>query len=193
MESVLLSAPEGIHARLGWDPRLDERARTLALAKELVAEHQGIDQGSVHVDYEKPAQTGHLVQLEATASGDVLPLLIKAASLRTATVVAVADAAVPIGIDIRELQPDEITMREMRRHSHLIDGGTDHELLAHWTRVQAVLAADGRGLRVKPENVRLDNRLNKGWVADRRVYYRLQDLSRDAWVITLAYGGLPKR
>jgi hypothetical protein len=59
--------------------------------------------------------------------------------------------------------------------------------------VQAVLAADGRGLRVSPEKVRLDTSFNKGWVADRRVYYRLQDLSRDAWVITLAYGGLPKR
>ena len=193
MESVLLSAPEGILARLGWDPRLDERARILALAKELVAEHEGADEQSVRVDYETPAQFGHLVQLEATVAGAPVPLTIKAASFRTATVVAVADANVPIGLDIRDMQPDEITLREMRRHSHLIDGGSDQTLLAHWTRVQAVLAADGRGLRVHPEHVRLDARLDKGWVPDRRVFYRIQDLSRDAWVITLAYGGFPKR
>ena len=125
MESVLLSAPEGILARLGWDPRLDERARILALARELVAEHEGVDEDSVRVDYETPAQFGHLVQLEATVSGAAVPSTIKAASFRTATVVAVADANVPIGLDIRDLQPDAVTLREMRRHSHLIDGGSD--------------------------------------------------------------------
>lgn len=193
MESVLLSAPEGILARLGWDPRLDESARILALTRELVAEHEGVEEGSVKADYEVSPQLGHFVNVEATVAGNPAPLNIKAASFRTATVVAVADAAVSIGLDIRVLQPDPITLREMRRHSHLINGGTDRELLAHWTRVQAVLAADGRGLRVHPEQVRMDPPRNKGWVADRRVYYRLQDLSRDAWVITLAYGGLAKR
>ncbi|HWI30707.1 MAG TPA: hypothetical protein VNT50_04405 [Microbacterium sp.] len=191
MDSVLLDAPEGILARLGWDPRLDERARVVALARELVAAHENADATTVRVDGETPAQSGHHVQLEATVAGKPVPLTIKAVSFRTATVAAVADAAVPIGLDIRDLTPDEVTLREMRRHSHLIDGGSDHVLLNHWTRVQAVLAADGRGLRVHPEQVRLDAPLNKGWVSDRRVFYRLKDLSRDAWVITLAYGGFP--
>ena len=190
---MLLSAPEGILARLGWDPRLDERARILALARELVAEHEGVDEESVRVDYETPAQFGHLVQLEATVSGAAVPLTIKAASFRTATVVAVADADVPIGLDIRDLQPDDGHAARDAPALPPIDGGSDQTLLAHWTRVQAVLAADGRGLRVHPEHVRLDPRLDKGWVPDRRVYYRIQDLSRDAWVITLAYGGFPKR
>ena len=56
------------------------------------------------------------------------------------------------------------------------------------SRVQAVREADGRGARVAPEHVRLDAPLNKGWIPDRRVYYKIADLSRDGWVITLAYG-----
>jgi 4'-phosphopantetheinyl transferase len=44
---------------------------------------------------------------------------------------------------------------------------------------------------VKPDHVRLDSPLKKGWVPDRRVSYRLADLSRDGWIITLAYGAIP--
>ena len=44
-----------------------------------------------------------------------------------------------------------------------------------------------RGARVAADHVRLDSPLTKGWIPDRRVYYRLADLSRDSWIITLAY------
>jgi hypothetical protein len=58
-------------------------------------------------------------------------------------------------------------------------------------RAQAVLEADGRGVRVAPEHVRLDAGRRKGWIPDRKMKYSLVDASRDGWVITIAYGILP--
>lgn len=65
-----------------------------------------------------------------------------------AGVVAVAARARAIGVDVELLaQPPELlaAIRE-------IAGG---EGVAHWTRVEAVLKADGRGLRVDPRAVRI--------------------------------------
>jgi 4'-phosphopantetheinyl transferase len=54
-----------------------------------------------------------------------------------------------------------------------------------------VLAADGRGARVKPEWVRLDQNGALGSIRDRPVRYSIVDLSRNAFIITLAYAPAP--
>jgi 4'-phosphopantetheinyl transferase len=190
MQSVLLDTPAGITARLGWDPKLPEHDRKRAIAREIVASHLGVDEKSVRIEREAPGRFGFHTQLIAEVDGQEVPLRIRNANFRAATVVAVADPAVPLGLDLRDAHPDDVTMHEMKRHSHLPDDDFD-KLLAHWTRVQAVRDADGRGARVAADNVRLDSPLTKGWIPDRRVYYRLTDLSRDSWVITLAYGAAP--
>ena len=79
-------------------------------------------------------------------------------------------------------------IRQMRRHSRLIDESNTEELLQHWVRVQAVLEADGRGVRVAPDRVHLDTGRNKGWIPDRNMKYELVDASRDGWIITIAVG-----
>ncbi|GAA1945272.1 hypothetical protein [Microbacterium aquimaris] len=191
MESVVLEAPEGIAMRLGWDPSMSEHDRKRALARELVAEHLGIEQKKVRVEREAPAGFGFHTQLIAEVDGTEVPVGIRNASFRAATIVAVADPAVPIGLDLRDTHPDEGTVHEMQRHSHLLDETDIDALVRHWTRVQAVRDADGRGTRVRGEHVRLDSSLAKGWIPDRRIRYQLADLSRDGWVITLAYGALP--
>lgn len=191
MQSVLLDTPSGITARLGWDPKLPEHDRKRALARELVAAQLGVDEESVRVEREAPGQFGFHTQLIAEVDGQEVPLRIRNANFRAATVVAVADPAVPLGLDLRDAHPDDATLREMKRHSHLPDANDLAKLLAHWTRVQAVRDADGRGARVAADHVRLDSPLTKGWIPDRRVYYQLADLSRDSWVITLAYGAAP--
>ena len=191
MESVLLDTPEGITARLGWDPKLTVHDRRRILARELVADHLGVDAKAIIVEREAPNQFGHHTHLIAMQGADELPILITTASYHTATVVAISDPSIPVGLDIRDMHPDEPTLHEMQRHSHLIDNSDTTALLQHWTRVQAVRGADGRGARVKPDNVRLDPVRHRGWVPDRRVYYQLADLSRDAWVITVAYGAFP--
>lgn len=191
MQSVLLDTPPGISARLGWDPKMPEHDRKRALARELVAARLGVEEKAVRLERESPGRFGFHTQLIAEVDGHEVPLAIRNANFRAATVVAVSDPAVPVGLDLRDAHPDEAELRTMRRHSHLLDEQDLGKLLAHWTRVQAVRDADGRGSRVAGEHVRLDSPLKKGWIPDRRVYYQLMDLSRDSWIITLAYGALP--
>lgn len=191
MQSVLLETPDGIAARLGWDPKMSEHDRKRVLAREIVAAHLKVEPKAVRVERESPAQFGFHTELFAEVDGEEVPLRIKNASFRGATVVAVADPAVPLGIDLRDAHPDDGELREMRRHSHLFDEDNVEKLLAHWTRVQAVREADGRGARVKPDYVRLDAPLHRGWIRDRHVFYSLADASRDGWIITIAYGASP--
>jgi 4'-phosphopantetheinyl transferase len=191
MQSVLLDTPSGITARLGWDPKLSDHDRKRALAREIVASRLGVEEREVRVEREAPGRFGFHTQLIAEVKGEEVPLTIRNATFRAATIVAVCDPAVPIGLDLRDGQPDEATLHQMKRHSHLFDEDDLPKLLAHWTRVQAIRDADGRGARVAADHVRLDAPLTKGWIPDRRVYYQLADLSRDSWIITLAYGALP--
>jgi 4'-phosphopantetheinyl transferase len=191
MQTVLLDTPTGVSARLAWDPKVPEHDRKRLLAKELVAAHLGVDPAAVRVDREAPGTFGFHTQLLAEVAGQEVPLKIRNANFRAATVVAVADPAVPLGLDLRDAHPDDAELRNMRRHSRLFEDDDLSKVLAHWTRVQAVRDADGRGSRVAADNVRLDSPRTKGWIPDRRVYYQLADLSRDGWIITLAYGALP--
>lgn len=191
MQSVLLDAPAGITVRLGWDPKLPEHDRKRALAREIVAAQLGVDERAVRIEREAPRDFGFHTHLIAEVEGKEVPLHIRNANFRAATVVAVADPAVPLGLDLRDAHPDDATLHEMQRHSHLLEDADLAKRLAHWTRVQAVRDADGRGARVAADHVRLDSPLNKGWIPDRRVYYQLADLSRDSWIITLAYGAAP--
>lgn len=187
MESVLLDTPSGIGARLGWDPKLTEHDRKRILARQLISAKLGVEEKAVRVEREAPAQFGFHTQLFAEVDGQEVPLEIRTASFRAATVAAIADDGVKLGIDLRDAHPDDATLAEMKRHSHLFDEDNLTSLLAHWTRVQAVREADGRGVRMKPEYVRLDLSRNKGWIPDRPVHYSLLDLSRDGWIITIAY------
>jgi hypothetical protein len=150
-----------------------------------------VEERAVKIEREAPGQFGFHTQLIAEVDGQEVPLHIRNANFRAATVVAVADPAVPLGLDLRDAHPDDATLHEMKRHSHLLEDADLTKRLAHWTRVQAVRDADGRGARVAADHVRLDTPLTKGWIPDRRVFYQLADLSRDSWIITLAYGAAP--
>ncbi|GAA5206598.1 hypothetical protein [Microbacterium kyungheense] len=193
MQSVLLETPDGITARLGWDPKLPEHDRKRQLAKELVASRLSVEPKDVRVEREAPGTFGFHTQLIAEVGGQEVPFKLRNASFRAATVVALVDPAMQLGIDLRDAHPDENELHVMQRHSHLFaaDESDLPKLLAHWTRVQAVRDADGRGARVAADHVRLDSPLVKGWIPDRKVQYRLADVSRDSWIITLAYAQAP--
>lgn len=191
MQSVLLDTPDGVTARLGWDPKLAEHDRKRLLAKEIVAGLMRVEPKDVRVEREAPGGFGFHTQLIAEVGGQELPVKIRNANFRAASVVAVCDPAVPLGLDLRDAHPDDAELRTMKRHSHLFEEDDLSKLLAHWTRVQAVRDADGRGARVAADHVRLDSPRTKGWIPDRRVQYHLADLSRDGWIITLAYGAVP--
>lgn len=187
MQSVLLDTPQGIGVRLGWDPKMTEHDRKRVLAKQLIAAKLGVEEKDVVVEREAPAQFGFHTQLWARVGDQEVPLLIRTASFRAATVCAIAPLGTLFGLDLRDMHPDDITLADMKRGSKLFDEANIQTLTAHWTRVQAVREADGRGVRIKPEFVKLDANHLKGWVPDRPVYYKTLDLSQDAWVVTLAY------
>ena len=158
-----------------------------ALAKEIVATKLGVDAKDVRVEREAPRTFGFHTQLIAEVGGAEVPLKIRNVNFRAATVVAVSDPDVSLGLDLRDAHPDDAELHLMQRHSHLLDESNLDKLLAHWTRVQAVRDADGRGALVAPDHVRLDSPLTRGWIPDRKTWYQLADLSRDSWIITLAY------
>jgi phosphopantetheinyl transferase len=191
LNTVLLDTPAGISAKLGWDPGTTVHDRRRIIAKELIAAQLGCEVKDVRIEREAPRGFGYHTRLIASRDGAELPIAIVTASYRAATVVAVCDPGLPVGIDIRDLTPEPADVAQMRKHSHLLDESNVSDLLQHWVRAQAVLEADGRGVRVAPEHVRLDAGRRKGWIPDRKMKYSLVDASRDGWVITIAYGILP--
>jgi 4'-phosphopantetheinyl transferase len=192
LQTVLLDAPAGVTARLGWDPATSVHDRRRIIAKELIAAKLGCETKDVTIEREAPRGFGYHTSLIASRAGADLPIAIVTASFRAATVVAICDPGLPLGIDIRDLNPEKADIRQMQKHSHLFDESNITDLLQHWVRVQAVLEADGRGVRVAPEHVRLDTGRHKGWIPDRSMKYELVDASRDGWVITIAVGMLPR-
>jgi len=191
LNTVPLDTPTGISARLGWDPGTTVHDRRRIIAKELIAAKLGCEVTDVRIEREAPRGFGYHTRLIASRDGAELPIAIVTASFRAATVVAICDPGLPLGIDIRDLHPEPADVRQMQKHSHLYDEHDISDLLQHWVRVQAVLEADGRGVRVAPEHVRLDAGRSKGWIPDRNMKYSLVDASRDGWVITIAVGMLP--
>lgn len=191
LQKIPLDTPAGVTARLGWDPGTTVHDRRRILAKELIAAKLGCEVKEVKIEREAPRGFGYHTRLIASRDGRELPIAIVTASYRAATVVAICDPALPLGIDIRDMHPEPADLRRMRKHSHLLDENDESDLLHHWVCVQAVLEADGRGVRVAPEHVRLDAGRHKGWVLDRKMKYALVDASRDGWVITIASGTLP--
>ena len=63
--------------------------------------------------------------------------------------VAALMQGVPIGVDVERLDATAERLAAIRE----VAGGTD---IPHWTRVEAVLKADGRGLRIDPRDVVID-------------------------------------
>lgn len=192
LQTVLLDTPAGVSARLGWDPGTTVHDRRRIIAKELIAAKLGCEIKDVKIEREAPRGFGYHTRLVASRDGEELPIAIVTASYRAATVVAICDPELPLGIDIRDLTPDAADIRQMQKHSRLLDESNIPDLLQHWVRVQAVLEADGRGVRVASEHVRLDAGRHKGWLPDRTMKYQLVDASREGWVITIAIGIVPK-
>lgn len=191
MESVVLDTPAGIDARLGWDPSVTPHDRKRILTRQIIGARLGVEPSSVRIERESPTTFGHHTRLIAAVDGGELALVIGVAEYRHATVVTVHEPTLLVGVDLRDLHPDPQTRAVMHAHSHLWEGTTELEFLTHWTRVQAVLAADGRGGHVRPEWVRLDQNGTRGSIRDRPARYTIVDVSRNAFVITLAYAPAP--
>ena len=75
-------------------------------------------------------------------------LHLSVAHCSAGTVVAVATA--PVGVDLELTAGDPTRLTAIEKVA-----GASPDPLRHWTRIEAVLKADGRGLRVDPREVRV--------------------------------------
>lgn len=80
--------------------------------------------------------------------------------------IAVA-SAVPVGVDAET----RAALRAQRAGVRLVAPASGAESLRHWTRVEAVVKADGRGLRIDPRSVFVTAR--RGAVTDSSARYRI--------------------
>jgi phosphopantetheinyl transferase len=86
----------------------------------------------------------------------------------------------PVGVDAQPLQTPHDRLAAVRALT-----GERGDLLGRWTAVEAILKADGRGLRVDPAEVLVGRR--HGRVADRGIRYRLhREPDLDGCVVTIA-------
>ncbi|WP_417564293.1 hypothetical protein [Microbacterium sp.] len=193
METKELTAPSGITAWMGWAPGTSPAERIRYLAKEALADRLDVDRDDINVDREAVSTFGHNTTLLPYIGSRELPVVVRTASGRIGSVVAVTEPDRPVGLDIRSRARDEALLHEIHARSHLWgdslwETASDESLLMHWSRVQAVRQADPRGVENRPEHVRLDPPFSRAWTQDGRDAYRLFDLSSQGFIVTLALG-----
>ena len=113
LQTVPLDTPEGVSARLGWDPATSVHDRRRIIAKELIAAKLNCDVKDIRIEREAPRGFGYHTRLIASRGGEELPISIVTASYRAATVVAICDPSLSVGIDIRDMHPDDADIRLM--------------------------------------------------------------------------------
>ncbi|WP_308491784.1 hypothetical protein [Microbacterium terrisoli] len=193
METKELAAPSGITARMGWAPGSSPTERIRSLAKDALADRLDVDRDNINVDRVAVSRFGHNTTLLPFIGSRELPVVVRTASGRIGSVVAVTEPDRLVGLDIRSRTHNEALLHEIRAHSHLWgdsmwETASDESLLLHWSRVQAVRQADPRGVENRPEHVRLDPPFAKAWTQDGKDAYRLFDLSNQGFIVTLAIG-----
>ena len=162
-------------------PRPERFLTGRMLLRELVAELTGADLASITIaatcadcgrEHGQSRIAGHPeVHVSLSHTGG---RTAAAATVGTATVgTAIGGTAIGVDIERRDASPKRLAAILK------IASGAD---LAHWTRVEAVLKADGRGLRVDPRAVQVIGDL----ATLEGVGYALADASDDRYAISVA-------
>jgi 4'-phosphopantetheinyl transferase len=123
------------------------------LLRELVAELTGVDAGSVRIEARCPdcgGPHGRPVVMAPDAARRIHVSLSHVGS----TLVAAASVDRSVGVDAEPA--DALADRSRAASIRNALGRTDGDALLLWTAVEAVLKADGRGLRVDPRTVSLE-------------------------------------
>lgn len=95
-----------------------------------------------------------------------------------------AVAASPIGVDAESRATDAARIAAITS----VTGTVDPDPLRHWTRVEAVLKADGRGLTIDPSLVRIDGAGTDtiARIDGEPARYRVRSRDRDGLVVSTA-------
>ena len=87
-----------------------------------------------------------------------------------------------LGVDAEREAMDEVRTRDLESRI----GRSSEPASRRWTRIEALLKADGRGLHVDPARVRLSS--GSGWIAGEPLRYQLAPVpGPDGYAISLAW------
>jgi 4'-phosphopantetheinyl transferase len=135
-----------------------------ALLRRLAAEQLGVAPGDVPLEQRCP-DCGGPHGRPVIAGSDLRVSLARCAG----GAVAVAAWGADIGVDVEERAQSPERLAAIRE----VAGEQGRAGIARWTAVEAVLKADGRGLRVDPRLVRIDGDL--ATIGDGVARYRLHE------------------
>lgn len=143
------------------------------LLRTLLAELTGSDPATIEISQQCPDCGGAHGKPEVLA-----PAGFHASVAHCAEGTVVAISSVPVGVDV-ELRAG----RDDREWAINQVAGVSADPLRHWTRIEAVLKADGRGLRVDPRSVAVT--ADEATLNSRSYQLRGPDLEA-GWVVSVA-------
>lgn len=115
------------------------------------------------------------------------------ASCADLVVAAIARAGTAVGVDVEPGRvPREADVDRRRAVVELL-GGTQRSAIRRWVRAEAVLKADGRGLRVEPGRVAFDDDRDRASarLPDSPIVYDLIDRRIDGCLVSVAVARPP--
>lgn len=123
-----------------------------SLLRELVAAIAAVEPTDVTIEARCPVCGGPHGRPTVVSPAAATPLQLSLAH-SGAVVAAAAAWENPVGVDVE--RADAAHAPERDDAIAAVAGASGDDPLEHWTRVEAVLKADGRGLRVDPGRVRI--------------------------------------
>ncbi|AWB94412.1 hypothetical protein DCE93_00935 [Agromyces badenianii] len=114
------------------------------------------------------------------------PPLASLASCAELVIAAVAPAGSHVGVDIERgrAEASRDAENERRRAVTRLIGGSSRSAIRRWVRTEAVLKADGRGLRVEPGAVSFERGVAR--IEDGSTRYRIIDLRVEGCLVSVA-------
>jgi len=118
---------------------------------------------------------------------------VSLASCPALVIAALAPSGIAVGVDVERPRAARSREAESERRAAVVQllGGSRRTAIRHWVRTEAVLKADGRGLRAEPASVVFGR--DRAHVPDRPARYRLMDLRIDGCLVSVAVARPPVR
>jgi 4'-phosphopantetheinyl transferase len=161
------------------------------LLRDLAADAAGIPPETVTVTAvcgRCGAEHGRPALLWPDAAGP--PPSVTVASCSALVVAALAPPGVPVGVDVEPQRASAGHEPTRRADLAVVLGGSSRSAVRRWVRAEAVLKADGRGLRVDPGSVVVRGRVAR--IGGEPTPYRIVDRRVAGCLVSVAVGPVPR-